>query len=337
MSNPDSAVSFAHLMSLASGHAEARILQTAVSLGIFESLENGSKDAATVAQELQLEQKATELLLDALAALSILQKTAQQFSLGEAAARHLLRSSPRYVGGMIAFEDLSWQSWAKLPEAIRTGRPARPANMYQEEPEETEIFINAMDSLVKARGDADAVIDALDWTDVGGLLDVGSGPGTYPISLCRRFSDLRATIVDVPGTLQITERYVRAAGLLDRISLIAADYRKDPIPGSYDAIFLSNIIHGEDAGQNRRLLCRLAPRLKPSGRIIVKDHILDEGRAHPAVGAIFSLLMLLTTDGGRCYSFGEIKDWMERAGLLRVQQIDLPAPLTSSLVIGFAN
>jgi hypothetical protein len=44
--------------------------------------------------------------------------------------------------------------------------------------------------------------------------------------------------------------------------------------------------------------------------------------------------MLLTTDGGRCYSFAEINGWMERAGLSRVRQIELPPPLNSSLVIG---
>jgi hypothetical protein len=43
--------------------------------------------------------------------------------------------------------------------------------------------------------------------------------------------------------------------------------------------------------------------------------------------------MLLTTDGGRCYSFNEIRSWMESAGLTRVQQIDFAPPLTSSLVV----
>ena len=321
-------------MGLASGHAEARILQTAVSLGIFEALASAPHDAPAIADRLQLEPKATELLLNALVALSIVKKTAQQFSLSEIAERYLVRRSPQYVGGMIKFEDLSWQSWTKLPEAIRTGRPARAANMYQDDPSETEIFIHAMDSLVNARGDAEAVMNALDWRDIGALLDVGSGPATYPIALCRKFSSMRATIFDLPGTLKITERYVREAGMTDRISLIAGDYRKDPIPGHYDAVFLSNIIHGEDFERNQALMSKLSGSLKPSGRIVVKDHILDQSRAHPAVGAIFSLLMLLTTAGGRCYSFGEIKSWMEKAGLSQIQQIDLPQPLTSSLVVG---
>jgi hypothetical protein len=43
--------------------------------------------------------------------------------------------------------------------------------------------------------------------------------------------------------------------------------------------------------------------------------------------------MLLTTQSGRCYSFGEVKDWLQRAGLKHVIHIDLPAPLTSSLIV----
>jgi O-methyltransferase/methyltransferase family protein len=322
------------LIALASGHAEARILQAAVSLGIFEALQSAPQAAATVATQLNLEAKATELLLNALTALDVLQKHAQVFSLTEPAKQYLLRSSPQYVGGMILFEDLSWQSWAKLPEAIRTGQPARPANMYQTDANETAIFINAMDSLVKARGDTDALTQALDWQNVGELLDVGSGPATYPIALCRNFSNMRATIFDLPGTLQITERFVREAGMADRITLIAGDYRIDPIPGKYEVVFLSNIIHGENYQKNEALIFKLSRNLAASGRIVIKDHILEDSRANPPVGAIFSLLMLLTTDGGRCYSFGEIRTWMERAGLSRIQQIDLPAPLTSSLVIG---
>ena len=78
---------------------------------------------------------------------------------------------------------------------------------------------------------------------------------------------------------------------------------------------------------------KLSGSLKPAGRLVIKDHILDESRAEPFVGAIFSLLMLLTTAGGRCYSLGEIRGWMARAGLSRVEEIKLPAPLNSSLVV----
>jgi O-methyltransferase domain/Dimerisation domain len=327
-------MNFSRLMGLATGHVEARIVQTAVELAIFDALENGALTSEAVAHRLRLESKATELLLNALAALDLLHKQGELFSLAEAARKYLLRSSEFHVSGMIRFEGSVWNCWEKLPQAIRSGQPVRPANMYQDDPRETEIFINAMDSLVKARRDAEVVARAFEWDSIGEFLDVGSGPASYPIHLCRKYPELRATIFDLPGTLAITKRYVREAELMERIRLVAGDYRKDPIPGSYDLVFLSNIIHGEGEEENLSLIDKLAANLKTGGRLVVKDHILDDSRTTPAVGAIFSLLMLLTTASGRCYSFNEIKLWMERAGLTNVEQINLPPPLTSSLVTG---
>ena len=326
-------MNFSQLMGLAGGHVEARIVQTAVKLAIFDALEATDLNAPTLAQNLELDEPATELLLNALTSVGLLKKHRRSFSLTEVSRRHLLRSSPDYVGGMIGFDAMLWHDWEKLPEAIRTGLPTRPPNMYQSDARETEVFINAMDSLVKARGDAEVLAGVLDWSKVESVLDVGSGPATYPIALCEKFFQLRATIVDLPGTLKITERFVRSANLSARIELIAGDYRIDPITGSYDAIFLSNIIHGENFGRNATLIRKLAANLKPSGRLIVKDHILDDSRSQPPVGAIFSLLMLLTTDGGRCYSFREVESWMKQAGMNRVEHIELPAPMTSSLVV----
>lgn len=326
---------FSRLMSLAGGHAEARIMQAALRLGVFEALDSSPRTAEAVARELHLDRRATELLLNALTALEILEKEeAASFSLTPAGKKYLVRSSPQFVGAMIRFEDSLWRCWEALPETIRTGNPARPADMYQQDPHETEIFIDAMDSLVKARGDTEAVADALVWRSVEDLLDVGSGPATYPIALCRRFPHLRAVVFDLPETLKLTERRVAEAGLAQRISLVSGDYRNDPIPGIYDLIFLSNIIHGENEATNEVLIAKLAQNLKPAGRIVVKDHILDDSRTRPGVGAIFSMLMLLTTTGGRCYSFREVRRWMERAGLSHVHQIEFSSPLTSALVIG---
>jgi hypothetical protein len=97
---------------------------------------------------------------------------------------------------------------------------------------------------------------------------------------------------------------------------------------------MSNIIHAEDYEQNEQLIKKLGNHLLPNGQLIIKDHILDESRAYPPAGAVFSLLMLLTTEGGRCYTFGEVKAWMVGTGLRSIRQIDLPPPLTSSLIIG---
>ena len=191
-------MNFTELMRLAGGHVEARLIQAAVELAIFDVLENSAAAAEAVANRLELEPEAAELLLNALASLELLHKQDATFSLTETAAKYLLKSSPQYVGGMIRFESLLWSCWEKLPEAIRSGQPVRLPNMYQDDPAETEIFIAAMDSLVNARGDAEVTANAIDWSGIAELLDVGSGPATYSIALCKRLPqasrhDLRST------------------------------------------------------------------------------------------------------------------------------------------------
>lgn len=325
---------FSDLAKLAGGYLEARAIQVAVSLGIFDALEDRSLDAAAVASSIGAGPRATELLLNALTALGLLEKNGQHFSLPKIASTYLVKSSPKYYADMILFDSSLWDSWGALEKAIRSGRPVRPPDMYQGDSAATERFIYAMHSLVQARGDGQLLIDTFDFRAATDLLDIGSGPGTYPIHLCRKFPRLKATIFDLPGTLKVTERFVREAGLSDRIKLLSGDYRSDVIPGSYQVVFLSNIIHGESAEENARLIAKLCSCLDKNGKVIIKDHILDDSLSSPPVGALFSLLMLLTTEQGRCYSLSEVRDWLEKAGFKNIRQVPLPPPLTSSLVIG---
>ena len=74
---------FAELMRLAGGHVEARLMHTAVELAIFDALESSAATAEAVANRLKLEPKATELLLNALAASKLLHKRGESFLLTE--------------------------------------------------------------------------------------------------------------------------------------------------------------------------------------------------------------------------------------------------------------
>lgn len=325
---------FSDLARLAAGHAEARILQTALSIGIFEAFRNRSLDAPTIASLLQIDGRAADLLLNALVAMELLEKKRRFFSLNALSSAYLVSSSPQYFGGMVLFESSLWSCWGDLEEAVRSGKPARKPNMYQDTPRETERFVFAMHSLVEARGDAQMLAESLNLTGVTDLLDIGSGPGTYSIYFCRKHPGLRVTIFDLPGTLNITERFIQASGFEGRVGLTSGDYRIDPIPGRYQAVFLSNIIHAESSEVNSALMAKIYHCLENRGRIIIKDHILEDNLTRPPVGAIFSLLMLLTTDHGRCYSFNEVKRWLEEASFKNVCEVRLPHPFTSSLVIG---
>ena len=136
-------MNFSQLMNLAAGHVEARIVQTAVELRIFDVLDNEPLGAEAVAAKLGLNAAATELLMNALVALNVLEKQDQAFSLAPIARQFLRQNSAQYLGAMIRFESSLWHCWEQLPQAIRSGKAARPADMYQLDPTETEVFIQA--------------------------------------------------------------------------------------------------------------------------------------------------------------------------------------------------
>jgi SAM-dependent methyltransferase len=326
---------FGDIAAMAGGHAEARAIQVALRLGLFEALSRGQLDQASLARSINADARATSLLANALAALELLEKNDGCFALTDSARRYLVPDSGEYLGDMILFDGALWDVWGRLENSIRTGKPARTPDMFQSAPEDTARFIRAMDSLVRARGDAQWVAENLDLRKIRSIADLGGGPGTYVAAMLRRWPHLRASIWDLPATLEVARDVLaeREPSVHDRIALVKVDYLKDRLPQDADAIFMSNIVHSEAENTNAALINKCFTALHPGGMLIVKDHIMNRELTHPAAGAVFALYLLLTTHG-RDFSFDEICWWMRDAGFRDVQERALPSPpFTSSMVI----
>jgi SAM-dependent methyltransferase len=325
---------FSAIAAMAAGHAEARAIQTAVRLGLFDALASGARDADTLAREIGCEPRATAILADALVSLRLLEKDASKYSLSDGAKRYLVAASPESLGGMILFDAALWDEWGRLDDVIRSGRPARDPDMFQNDAAATERFIRAMDSLVRARGDAGWTAAHLNLSRTRSIVDMGGGPGTYVVEFLRAYPELRGEIWDLPGTLEVARQILneRAADVIDRIELHQFDYHHDSPPNRVDAVFLSNIIHSENERDNLGLMHTCYRALNPGGFIAIKDHIMDDAMTTPAAGAVFSLYLLLTTHG-RDYSFNEISRWLAQAGFKTPEIILLPSPPFSSSIV----
>jgi hypothetical protein len=317
----DDKLDFTRLMALAGGHAEARAIQTALKLGMFEALGPGPCDSEALAAAIHCEQRATMLLANALAAMGLLRTDAGRYSLSNEACRFLLKDSPEYLGGMILFDEALWCTWGKLDQSIRSGQAARAPDMYQSDPEETGRFIRAMDSLVRARGDAVWTARHLDLSRAQTVADLGGGPGTYSIEFLRQWPNVRGILFDLPATLKVTRRILdeRGGAVQERLTLHELDYKHCEIPGPLDVIFM--------------LVAKCFRALTRGGLLVIKDHIMDAGLTVPAAGAVFSLYLLLTTNG-RDYSFDEVTNWLHGAGFSNVRLEALPSPpFNSSMVL----
>ena len=193
----------------------------------------------------------------------------------------------------------------------------------------TKGFAHAMGNI--GRRSARPTVEALDLKGVKRMLDAGGGPGLYVIEFVLACPELHAVLFESAETLEIASRNIEAAGVRDRISLMAGDLFVDPVGENYDLLFLSNLIHCYPADRCRELIGKLAHALAPGGRICIKDFILAPDRTGPQGALLFAVNMLVSSDGGDAYTADEIIDWFQAAGLKPQQQI----PLTeqSSLIL----
>src|SRR5436190_15712067 len=80
----------------------SKVLLTAIELGLFSALEEKALTAEELGSQLSLHLRGTHDFFDALVAMKFLERDAGgRYSNTRAGAMYLVRSSPRYIGGIL--------------------------------------------------------------------------------------------------------------------------------------------------------------------------------------------------------------------------------------------
>lgn len=290
------------LRKLWGGFWSSRVLLTANNYRIFDFL-TAPRTAAELARKMQTDPRATEILLDAATGLGLLKKAAGAYRNTPLAASFLVAGSPFYQGDILRHADGLWKSWSGLDETVRTGKPDRAV------PLDRDAFIRGMHNLASLK--AAEVIQTIGLKGVRKALDLGGGPGTYSMEMARK--GVSVTLFDLPDTVRIAKSIIRKARVKG-IAYLEGDFLADEIGDGYDLILISQIFHAFSPEENLRTLQKCRGALNPGGRVVIQEFFLDSGRTSPPQSALFSVNMLVNTEGGRCYSPSEMKKWLARAG-----------------------
>jgi len=307
---------------IASGYRACQILLTANRLGLFEALADGPVSAEGLSTRLEADPRGVRILCDALVALDILKQGLEGYSNGPLAERVLLPSSPTSRVHVLRHTAKQYERWSRLHEAVKSGRPVSDEHIDPELIGDERQFAQAMADV--GRVSAVETSDILDLDGVRRLLDVGGGPAIYATEFARRNPELEVVVFDnSEATLSVAERNIRAAGLENRVTCRAGNALEDDLGGPYDLIFISNVVHIYSAADNRQLLGRCASALAPGGRLVIKDFVLDDDRLGPPGGATFAVNMLVSTEGGDCYTVSEVNEWLSEEGLQFESLVDV--------------
>ncbi|MHB0972101.1 MAG: methyltransferase [Thermoanaerobaculia bacterium] len=311
------------------GYQEARIILTAIELDVFTLAGKGAS-AEEITNHAGTDPRATTMLLDALVALGHLTKDDGVYAASPIAERYLSAAGRNDSRMALRHNTSLWPRWAQLTDAVKSGKPAHHVEMADRGDDWTQAFIAAMHRNASMR--APVVVDAVDVSGVRRMIDVGGGSGAYAIAFAKANDALEAEVFDLPPVLAIAEGHIREAGVESRVRTRAGDLRADNVGSSYDFVFASAICHMLSPDENRDLFRRAHAALAPGGRLVVQDFILDADRTSPRQAALFSINMLVGTEGGSSYSEPEYVMWMRSAGFVNVERIELPGP--TGLMIG---
>jgi len=310
------------LQQISRGYWESSILFAGVKSGVFNILSSGFKSTGNISKTLKVDERATEILLNALAALGFVIKRGNQYRNHPSTSRYLVEGKKDYRGNTLLHSLDMWNAWGSLSEVLYSGIPATDlVKKLGADREGVEHFICAMDE--HAQEPSEKIACLVRPKSVRKFLDVGGGPGTYCLALLKRNPEISATIVDLPLPLQIAKRLVRERGLMRSLQFIEGDFLKVDFGEGYDLVLMSQIFHSNSPEECVLLVNKGYRALRKGGRLVVHEFILNEDKVSPPAAAIFAVNMLVNTQKGRTYTAGEITSWMEGANFKAIRCYDV--------------
>jgi len=217
--------------------------------------------------------------------------------------------------------------WLNLKDVVRTGKPNAPVNLEQHGGEYFKGFVETLfaTNYRAAKTLAEAISIARKEQPVR-VLDLAAGSGVWGIVLARESSHVTVTAVDWPTVLDMTMAVARRWGLLHRFQFVGEDLLSAEFSEGHHIAILGHIVHTEGAIRTQALLKRTFEALAPGGIIAIADFLVNEDRTGPPMALIWAVNMLVQTEEGDTFSFGEISGWLRDAGFENPRLLENPGP-----------
>jgi precorrin-6B methylase 2 len=330
MSTPRQApVTPERIMQLAWGYAPPLILEAALRHGVFDVLDNGAKTVEEVEDVTGASARGLTAVMNALVGLNLLSKDARgRYSLTAESSAFLVKSKPGFQGGMILHcSEQLIPKWLRLNEIVATGKPVEAVNQQRLGGDFFSKFVG--DIFPRSYGSAQALAAALDLNGSAqpvSVLDLAAGSGVWGIALAQKSQFVRVTAVDWPEVIAVTRKTVARFGLMKRFQFVPGDLLSAEFGSNHAIATLGHILHSEGEERSRALLCRTFEALASGGTVAVAEFLVNNQRTEPLAGLLFAVNMLVNTDNGDTYSFGEISAWLSEAGFVNSRTLEAPGP-----------
>jgi ubiquinone/menaquinone biosynthesis C-methylase UbiE len=304
------------------GMPTARGVGVAQKLGVFARLAGGAADPDELADELGLQGAPLRMLLELLSGEGLLSLSDGRYALSADGRRWLDPASPTYVGTYVEHSLEYWDWWGRLEEVLSVGGDSMLDHGLPSEDPSWPIYIRGQYEL--ARLSADEVARALKpGADARSVLDVAGGHGWFSAALCKRNPSLRATVLDLPGSVAVGREIIREAGMQEVVRHVEGNMMSSDLGGPHDLVLAFSIVHHLTPGQRDELLGRIHGVLRPGGTLAILDMFRPEANQRPVTSAAVFQLFFHLTSGSDVLSEQELRGHLSRAGFQEPRRTDI--------------
>lgn len=140
------------------------------------------------------------------------------------------------------------------------------------------------------------------------------------ITLTQACPHIRAIVVDLLLVTPITQKIVKEARATDRVSVLAADVVRGPLPGAYDVAVVRELLQVLSPDAARRAVQNIGAAVNPGGTIYIINQILDDTRTAPLEAIGFNLNFVNRFYTGESYTEHEHRRWLREAGFVDIER-----------------
>jgi predicted O-methyltransferase YrrM len=310
----------------------ARAIMVGTRLGVFDVLAGQPLTAAATAERLSLNESALEKLLNLLLAMRYLSREDGRYGLTRMARTWMVGDAPNSLRDNMLLRFLEWEAVEGTEQFVRTGKSLDAHDRIQGD--DWRTYQRGMRSL--ARLSAGEVTRRIRIPRAPrAMLDIGGAHGTYSVAFCRRYPTLTATILDLPQAVEVSAPILAEEQMGDRVVFSAGNALTEDLGRDrWDFIFVAHLVHHFDKAANADLIRRAADALRPGGLIAILDVLRSTSPEKAnATGALLDLFFAVTSNSGT-WSYDELADWVQRAGLVPGKVVHLRTSPGISVVTG---
>ena len=288
-------------------------------LGVADCVESGSRSAADLAGQLNVNEDALYRIMRLLASQGIFEECGDRSFRNTEISNYLRSDVPGSLRALLTFwgSDYSYASLGQIVRTVETGKPAPillsgndSFEQLRRDPHPARLFDDAMTTM--SRLVAPAVAAAYDFGPWESLMDVGGGNGLLLSEILRAYPHLHGVLADQPHVLERAREHKFLAGDLEaRASMQPCNFFES-VPAGCRAYLMKSIIHDWDDEQSRLILSNCRKAVPSNGVLLLVEVSLGAPNT-PAFGKFIDIAMLSLT-GGRERTEAEFATLLSSAG-----------------------